>query len=101
MSFLKDKLGQPIFAPNVNIVDDPFRPRGMGSTPFDDEGVRVEKRELVKDGVLTSWLLNCSSAKQLGLTSTGHASRSLAGPPGVSTHNLYRAAATRSRGPDG
>ncbi|HWE45531.1 MAG TPA: TldD/PmbA family protein [Caulobacteraceae bacterium] len=95
VSFLKDKLGQPIFASEIQVIDDPFRPRGMGSTPFDDEGVRVEKRELVKDGVLTSWLMNCSSAKQLGLTSTGHASRGLAGPPGVSTHNLYLAAGER------
>jgi PmbA protein len=95
VSFLKDKLEKPIFAPGIEIVDDPFRPRGMGSTPFDDEGVRVQKRELIKDGVLTSWLLNCSSAKQLGMTSTGHASRGLAGPPGVSTHNLYLAPGER------
>jgi PmbA protein len=96
VSFLKDKLGQPIFASNIQVIDDPFRPRGMGSTPFDDEGVRVQKRELIKDGVLTTWLMNCSSAKQLGLTSTGHASRGLAGPPGVSTHNLYLAPGERN-----
>ena len=62
VSFLKDKLGQPIFGSTIQIVDDPFRPRGMGSTPFDDEGVRVEKRELVKDGVLTSWY--CSTVRR-------------------------------------
>src|SRR5262249_4079911 len=83
-----DKLEQPVFADGVDIVDDPFRLRGLGSSPFDDEGVRVEERALVKDGVLTTWLLNCSAAKQLGLTTTGHASRGLAGPPGVSTHNV-------------
>src|SRR5207244_3110216 len=44
---------------------------------------------------LTTWLLNCSSARQLELTSTGHASRGLAGPPGVSTHNLHLAPGTR------
>ncbi|HYF23256.1 MAG TPA: TldD/PmbA family protein [Caulobacteraceae bacterium] len=89
VSFLKDKLGERIFAPGFRIVDDPFRPRGLGSAPSDDEGVKVEKRALVEDGVLTGWLLNSSSARQLGMTSTGHASRGLAGPPGVSTHNLY------------
>jgi PmbA protein len=88
-SFLKDKLGQKIFPSGFEVVDDPFRPRGLSSTPFDDEGVKVEKRSIVDDGVLTTWLLNCSAARQLGLTSTGHASRALAGPPGVATHNLH------------
>lgn len=75
--------------PRVSLIDDPFRPRGMGSTPFDDEGVAVEKRALFDDGVLTTWLLNSAAARQLGLGSTGHASRGLAGPSGVSTHNLH------------
>ncbi|MBC6981040.1 TldD/PmbA family protein [Caulobacter sp. 17J80-11] len=88
-SFLKDKLGQRVFAPGFQVVDDPFRPRGLSSAPFDDEGVRVEKRSIIEDGVLTTWLLNCSAAAQLGMTSTGHATRGLAGPPGVSTHNLH------------
>ncbi|KQY35625.1 modulator protein [Caulobacter sp. Root487D2Y] len=87
-SFLKDRLGQQIFAKGVNLLDDPFRPRGLGSAPFDDEGVACEARALIDDGVLTTWLMNISSAKQLGLESTGHASRGLAGPSGVSTHNL-------------
>src|SRR3954470_17785147 len=87
-SFLKDKLGQQIFAKGVTLLDDPFRPRGLGSAPFDDEGVACEARALIDDGVLTTWLMNVSSAKQLGLESTGHASRGLAGPSGVSTHNL-------------
>lgn len=88
-SFLKDDMGKTVLAPGLNLIDDPFRPRGLGSTPFDDEGVRVERRALVQDGVLTTWLLNSASAAQLGLQSTGHASRGLAGPPGVSTHNLH------------
>ncbi len=88
-SFLKDRMGQRVFAEGVTLIDDPFRPRGMGSTPFDDEGVAVEKRALFDDGVLTTWLLNSASARQLGLETTGHASRGLAGPSGVSTHNLH------------
>ena len=88
-SFLKDRLGQRVFAEGVTLIDDPFRPRGMGSTPFDDEGAAVEKRALFEDGVLTTWLLNSAAARQLGLQSTGHASRGLAGPSGVSTHNLH------------
>ncbi|SFS83412.1 TldD/PmbA family protein [Brevundimonas viscosa] len=88
-SFLKDRLGQTVLPPGVDLIDDPFRPRGLGSAPFDDEGVEVTRQAIVEGGVLTTWLLNTASAAQLGLASTGHASRGLAGPPGVSTHNLH------------
>ena len=96
-SFLKDRLGQRVFAEGVDLIDDPFRPRGLGSTPFDDEGVAVQERKLFDDGVLTTWLMNTASAAQLGLASTGHASRGLAGPSGVSTHNLHLAPGERDK----
>ncbi|HEX4739805.1 MAG TPA: TldD/PmbA family protein [Caulobacteraceae bacterium] len=88
VSFLKDKLGEKLFSDAITLIDDPHRPRGLGSSPFDDEGVGNETRKLIDAGVLTTWLLNSSSARQLGLQSTGHASRGLAGPPGVSPSNL-------------
>ncbi|HWQ85662.1 TldD/PmbA family protein [Brevundimonas sp.] len=88
-SFLKDRLGQRVLPAGANLIDDPFRPRGLGSTPFDDEGVAVTRQSIIDDGVLTTWLLNSAAAAQLGMASTGHASRGLAGPPGVSTHNLH------------
>jgi PmbA protein len=88
-SFLKDRLGQAVLPKGVNLIDDPFRPRGLGSTPFDDEGVAVARKSIIDDGVLTTWLMNSAAAAQLGLASTGHASRGLAGPPGVSTHSLH------------
>ena len=94
-SFLKDKLGRRVLPEGVDLIDDPFRPRGLGSTPFDDEGVAVTRQALVEDGVLNTWLLNTAAAAQLGLASTGHASRGLAGPPGVSTHNLHLAPGER------
>jgi PmbA protein len=87
-SFLKDKLGQAVFAKGVSIIDDPHRLRGLGSSPFDDEGVANHRHAIIEDGVLTTWLLNTSSARQLGLQTTGHASRGLAGPPGVGPSNL-------------
>jgi PmbA protein len=87
-SFLKDRLGKPVFAPGVTVYDDPHRRRGLGSTPFDDEGVANQRRNLIDGGVLTTWLLNSPAARQLGLRTTGHASRGLAGPPGVGTANL-------------
>jgi PmbA protein len=87
-SFLKTKLHQPVFSPAITIVDEPHRVRGLGSQPFDDEGVVNATTALIDKGVLTTWLLNSASARQLGLQTTGHASRGLAGPPGVGTTNL-------------
>jgi PmbA protein len=87
-SFLKHKLGQSLFAKGVSIIDNPHRRRGLGSSPFDDEGVANREIAVIDDGVLTTWLLNTASARQLGLETTGHASRGLAGPPGVSPSNL-------------
>ena len=88
VSFLKDKLGSRIFAGDITIADDPHLARGLGSSPFDDEGVVNQAMDIVSGGVLTTWLLNASSARQLGLPTTGHASRGLAGPPGVGVSNL-------------
>jgi PmbA protein len=81
-------LGEQVFAQAFDLIEDPHRVRGLGSSPFDDEGVTTVDRKLIDRGVLTTWLLNTASARQLGLTSTGHASRGLAGPPGVSPTNL-------------
>ncbi|MHB8529424.1 MAG: TldD/PmbA family protein [Caulobacteraceae bacterium] len=88
VSFLKDKMGKPVFGADVTIIDDPHRPRGLGSSPFDDEGVANRRMAIIQAGVLTTWLLNASSARQLGLSTTGHASRGLASPPGVGPSNL-------------
>ena len=96
-SFLEGKLGEPVFPPGVTIVDDPLRPRGLRSRPFDGEGVRVSREELVKDGVLTSWIAETASAKQLGIRPTGHAARGVGGAPSAAPSNLYLAAGSRSR----
>ena len=88
-SFLKDKMGQRIFAAGIEIHDDPLRVRGLRSRPFDGEGTPTEPRDLIADGVLTTWLLDSRSARQLGLRSTGHASRGTGGPPSPGPSNLY------------
>ena len=94
-SFLKTKLHEQIFAKDITILDEPHRVRGLGSQPFDDEGVANHDTALIDQGVLTTWLLNSASARQLGLETTGHASRGLAAPPGVGTTNLTVQPGTR------
>jgi len=91
VSFLKDKMGQAVFGSSINIIDDPHRKRGQRSKPFDGEGVANRKMALIENGVLTAWLLDTASAKQLGLTTNGHAARGTGGPPSPSTTNLYMA----------
>ncbi len=89
VSFLKDRMGESVFAPGIAIVDDPHRKRGLRSKPFDGEGVKNRRMALVEDGVLKTWLLDCGTARQLGLVSTGHAARGTGGPPSPSSTNLY------------
>ncbi len=91
-SFLKDSMGKAIFAKGVSIVDDPLRKRGLRSKPFDGEGLATQRREVIADGVLTTWFLDLATARQLGLSSTGHASRGTGSPPAPSPTNLYLAA---------
>jgi PmbA protein len=96
-SFLKDRMGEAVFAPGITIVDDPHRPRGLRSKPFDGEGVANRRHEVIADGRLTTWLLDSRSANQLGLTSTGHAARGTSSPPSPSATNLYLEAGDISR----
>ncbi len=88
-SFLKDKMEAQVFARGLNVVDDPHRSRGLRSKPFDAEGLPTRRRNLVEDGTLTTWILDLRSARQLGLASTGNASRGTSSPPGPSATNLY------------
>ena len=88
-SFLLGKLGEPVFAAGISIVDDPLRPHGLRSRPFDGEGLPAERATIIDKGVLTTWLLESASARQLGLAPTGHAARGGAGAPGVSASNTW------------
>ncbi len=96
-SFLQEKLGQRVFASEVRVIDDPLRPRGLRSRPFDGEGLPVALAALIEDGILKTWLADSASARQLGIQPTGHAARGVGGPPGAGPSNLYIAAGSRSR----
>ena len=90
-SFLKERMGQQIFARGVSVIDDPRRVRGLRSREFDGEGVPTRAQTVIDDGVLTTWFLDSRTARQLGLTTNGHASRGINGPPSPSATNLYLA----------
>jgi PmbA protein len=96
VSFLKDQMGQAVFSPSINIIDDPHRLRGLRSKPFDGEGVANKRWALIENGVLKTWLLESASARQLGLQTTGHAARGTGGPPAPAPTNLYMAPGTAS-----
>ena len=88
-SFLKDRLGERIFPEAITITDDPHRQRGLRSKPFDGEGIANRRRAIIDKGVLTTWLLDLRSARQLGLKTTGHAARGTASPPAPSATNVW------------
>jgi PmbA protein len=95
-SFLREKLGQKIFASGINIVDDPLRPRGLRSRPFDAEGIAGRARHLVEDGVLKTWILDCATARELSLETTGHAQRGVSSTPSPGASNLHLVAGSKN-----
>jgi PmbA protein len=88
-SFLKDRMGQQLFDAAVSIVDDPLRVRGLRSQPFDAEGVAVKPLSFIENGVLTSWILDSATARELGLTTNGRAHRGVSSSPSPGSYNLH------------
>jgi PmbA protein len=88
-SFLKDRLGEKLFAAGIRVVDDPLRRRGLRSRPFDAEGVAGKPLALVEDGVLRTWLLDCATARELAFKTTGHAQRGVSSTPSPAPTNLH------------
>jgi len=88
-SFLKDRMGEQLFSKDIRIIDDPLRRRGLRSQSFDAEGVAVRKLAIIDEGVLTSWLLDSATARELGLATTGHAHRGVSSSPSPGAYNLH------------
>lgn len=88
-SFLLDQLGQTIGSDLITVYDDGRMEGGLGSRPFDGEGLATRKNTIVERGVLKSYLLDTYSGKKLGLPSTGNASRSVGESPSVGPTNFY------------
>ena len=91
-SFLLGREKVLLFPPDISVIEDPLRPRGLRSRPFDGEGIACVPRAIVEGGRIGGWLTNVASAAQLGLPLTGHASRGSGGAPGVSPSNVDLAA---------
>jgi PmbA protein len=90
-SFLKERMGEQLFAPGIRIVDDPLRRRGLRSRPFDAEGVAGAPLAVIDDGRLKSWILDSASARELGMKTTGHAQRGVSSAPSPAATNLHLA----------
>ena len=88
-SFLTGKLNEKIAGSNINVIDDGTMLGGLGTSPFDSEGVPSRKTVVIENGVLKSYLLNTYTAKKLDLQTTGNASRGLAGTPGIGPGNFF------------
>lgn len=95
-SFLLDSKGKRVLPEGLHVVDDPLRPRGLRSRPFDGEGLPTATMRLIDDGVLVDWLLDSASARQLGLEPTGHATRGGGGSPGAGASNVHLEGGTAS-----
>jgi PmbA protein len=93
---LLDRLGETLASPMLTAIDDGRLPGGLGSRPFDGEGLPTRRNVLLERGRLASWLLDSYSARKLGLESTGNATRSAGGAPGVGPTNLWFCPGERS-----
>lgn len=87
-SWLRDAMGEPVLPAALDLVEEPLRPRGPASRPFDGEGLACTPRKLVEAGRLQTWLLDLATARKLGLASTGNAARAPGGPPSPAAANL-------------
>ncbi len=96
-SWLKDRMGEAVLPAGFSLLDEPLRRRGLGSRPFDGEGLPLSARALIEDGALRGWTLDSATARRLGLPAPGGARRGTGGPPGPGTSNLRLAAPGRPR----
>jgi PmbA protein len=95
-TFLRDRLGEAVASPLVTVVDDGRRPRGLGSRPFDGEGLPTRRNVPIERGVLRHYLCDSYSARRIGARSTGSARRGVAGGPSVGAANLFLEAGSTS-----
>lgn len=96
-SWLRDSLGQKVLPAGIDLIEEPLRPRAMGSRPFDGEGLPSRDTAIVQDGTLVRYALDLASARKLGMAPTGNASRGTSAAPSPSVSNLCLTPGTQSR----
>lgn len=96
-SWLQDAMDEQVLPAGIDVFEDPLQKRGQGSRPFDAEGIASAGSPIVKNGVLTRWVLDLASARKLGIETTGNARRGVGGPPGPGTTNMTFTQSERSR----
>lgn len=96
-SWLLDRMGEPVLPDGIDLVEEPLRPRGIASRPFDGEGIAATASPIVRDGRLVRWVLDCATARKLGLETTGNARRGLTGAPSPGVTNVRLSEGTESR----
>jgi PmbA protein len=88
-TFLKGRIGEPVASPLLTLVDDGRKPRGLGSRPFDGEGLPTRRNVPLERGVLRHYMCDSYSARKIGARPTGSARRGVGGGPGVGASNLF------------
>jgi len=96
-SWLRDAMDSPVLPDGLSLIEDPHRPRAMGSRPFDAEGLPTARRALVEDGVLKGWTMDLATARKLGLESSANAARSAGSGPSPSAWNVALTQGDRNR----
>ena len=96
-TWLAERMGAQVLPDWADLIEDPLLPGGPATRPFDGEGVASRARPIVEGGVLTRWLLDCASARKLGLETTGNARRGTAAPPSPGATNVRLTKGRRSR----
>lgn len=91
-SFLAERMGERILPAGLHLIDDPTLVAGLGSRPFDGEGLASRRKMLISNGVVSEWLLDCGAARKLGLASNGSAARGVGGPPSPASANIWLSA---------
>ena len=96
-SWMADAMDQQVLPSGLSLIEDPTRPRVSGSRPFDGEGLPATARPIIEDGMLRRWLLDLSTARKLGLESTGNAYRGTSAPPSPGVGNVTLTQGDKSR----
>ncbi|MCY3674635.1 MAG: metallopeptidase TldD-related protein, partial [Rhodobacteraceae bacterium] len=97
-SWLKDDLGNEILPTNLDLYEEPFRPKSLSSTLYDGEGIAKQERKFIEKGTLKSWVMDLATSRKLEMPTTGNATRGVSSPPSPGTTNIALTCGNKSPG---